>query len=212
MDLVQRRRAVYTGLRPFFNDQDLSSALMLWERDFSNKPKFALNVFIARCCTTEALKEKRGEMLRAVIYAMDLPEDQLLPDPQQLVKSEAETRAEASHQLDNVTAVFVALLTAMLKKYDYATQSGIRNFLVDSLVKLKLEARNEQRIRAWLSGQSTQLTANFSIDALQKLVNLAYIAMCQYVGPVKADQFLALALKEVETEAVRRKINLRDFL
>ncbi len=212
MDLVQRRRAVYTGLRPFFNDHELSSALMLWERDFSNKPKFALNVFIARCCTTDALKEKRGEMLRAVIYAMDLPEDQLLPDPQQLIKSEDEIKAEASHQLDNVTSVFVALLTALLKKYDYATQSGIRNFLVDSLVKLKLEARNEQRIRAWLSGQSTQLTVNFSIDVLQKLVNLAYIAMCQYVGPVKADQFLAQALKEAESEALNRKINLRDFL
>jgi len=79
-------------------------------------------------------------------------------------------------------------------------------------VKLKLEARSEQRIRAWLSGQSTQLTANFSVDALQKLVNLAYIAMCQYVGPVKADQFLAQALKEVEAEAMSRKINLRDFL
>jgi hypothetical protein len=212
MNLVQRRRAIYTGLRPFLGDEDLRFALMLWESEFSNKPKFALNVFIARCCSTEALKEKRAEMLRAVIHAMDLPAEQLLPEPHDFLNPEGGVRMEAGHTLDDVTAVFVALLTAMLKKHDYSTQSGIRNFLVDNLQKLKLEARSEQRLRAWLSGQSTQLTANFSIGVLQKLVNLAYVVMCQYAGPVKADQFLAQALKEAEAEAQGRKVRLPDFL
>lgn len=212
MNLVQRRRAIYTGLRPFLGDDDLRYALMLWESEFSNKPKFALNVFIARCCSTEALKEKRAEMLRAVIHAMDLPDEQLLPEPRELLKPAGEARAEADHALNDVTAIFVALLTAMLKKHDYTTQSGIRNFLVDNLQKLKLEPRSEQRLRAWLSGQSSQLTADFSIGVLQKLVNLAYVVMCQYIGPVKADQHLAQSLKEVEAEAQARKVSLADFL
>jgi hypothetical protein len=212
MDLVQRRRAVYTGLRPFFNDLELSNALALWERDFSQKPTFALNVFIARCCTTPELKEKRGEILRAVIYAMDLPLAQLLPDPQKLLRTEAELKADADYQLDNVTAIFVALLAAMLSKYDFATQGGIRNFVVENLGKIKLDTRSAQRLREWLSGQSTHLAANYKIGVLQKLVNLAYVAMCEYAGPVKADQLLAQALKEVEPEAKKRKISLRDFL
>lgn len=212
MDLVQRRRAVYTGLRPFFNDFELSHALITWERDFSQKPTFALNVFIARCCTTPELKEKRGEILRAVIYAMDLPLSQLLPDPQKQMRSEAELKADAQYELDNITASFVALLTAMLGKYDFSTQSGIRNFVVENLNKAKLEERSAQRMREWLSGQSTYLAADYNIDVLQKLVNLAYVAMCEYAGPVKADQLLAQALKEAEPEAKKRKINLRAFL
>jgi len=32
------------------------------------------------------------------------------------------------------------------------------------------------------------------------------------VGPVKADQMLAQALKDVEPEAKKSKVNLRDFL
>lgn len=212
MDLVQRRRAVYTGLRPFFNDIELSKVLELWERDFSQKPMFALNVFVARCCTTPELKEKRGELLRAVISAMDLPLSQLLPDPVKTLKSEAELKAESEHQLDHVTHVFVALLTAMLTKYDLATQGGVRNFVIENLDKLKFELRGAQRMRDWLSGQSTYLAANYKIDVLQKLVNLAYVAMCEYVGPVKADQLLAQALREVEPEAKKHKINLRDFL
>jgi hypothetical protein len=212
MDLVQRRRAVYTGLRPFFNDLELSHALITWERDFSQKPTFALNVFIARCCTTPELKEKRGEILRAVIYAMDLPLSQLLPDPQKQMRSEAELKADAQYELDNITASFVALLTAMLGKYDFSTQSGIRNFVVENLNKAKLEERSAQRMREWLSGQSTYLAADYNIDVLQKLVNLAYVAMCEYAGPVKADQLLAQALKDAEPEAKKRKINLRAFL
>lgn len=212
MDLVQRRRAVYTGLRPFFNDLEISKVLELWERDFSQKPMFALNVFIARCCTTPELKEKRGELLRAVIYAMDLPLNQLLPDPQKMLKTEADIKAESDHKLDNLTNVFVVLLTAMLAKYDLATQAGIRNFVIENLDKLKFEPRGAQRIREWLSGQSSNLAANYKIDVLQKLVNLTYVAMCEYVGPVKADQLLAQALKEAEPEAKKSKVNLRDFL
>lgn len=212
MDLVQRRRAVYTGLRPFFNDIELSKVLELWERDFSQKPMFALNVFVARCCTTPELKEKRGELLRAVISAMDLPLSQLLPDPVKSLKSEAELKAEAEHQLDHPTHVFVKLLTAMLNKYDLATQGGIRNFVLENLDKLKSEPRSISRMRDWLSGQSTRLAANYTIEVLQKLVNMAYVATCEYVGPVKADQLLAQALREVEPEAKKYKINLRDFL
>lgn len=212
MDLVQRRRAVYTGLRPYFNDQEMANALTLWEQDFSQKPAFALNVFIARCCTTPELKEKRGEILRAVISAMDLPLNQLLPDPQKMVKTEAELKADANHQLDSVTSAFVALLTTMLSRYDFSTQGGVRNFVIDNLAKVKLEAPKAQRMREWLSGQSTHLAANYKVEVLQKLVNLAYVAMCEYVGPVKADQNLSQSLKEVEPEAKRNKINLRDFL
>ncbi|MDP2246845.1 MAG: hypothetical protein Q8J65_01840 [Nitrosomonadales bacterium] len=212
MDLVQRRRAVYTGMRPFFNDLELSDALATWEREFSQKPTFALNVFIARCCTTPELKEKRGEILRAVIYAMDLPLSRLLPDPQKQLRSEAQLKADAQYELDNVTASFVALLMGMLAKYDFPTQSGIRNFVVENMSKVNLDERNAQRMREWLSGQSTHLAANYKIDVLQKLVNMAYVAMCEYAGPVKADQLLAQALKEVEPEAKKRKINLRDFL
>lgn len=212
MDLVQRRRAVYTGLRPFFNDLEISKVLELWERDFSQKPMFALNVFIARCCTTPELKAKRGELLRAVIYAMDLPPGQLLPDPVKSLKTEAEIRAESDHKLDNLTNTFVLLLAAMLAKYDLATQAGIRNFMIENIDKLKFEPRGAQRMRDWLSGQSSNLAADYKIDVLQKLVNLAYVAMCEYVGPVKADQLLAQALKEVEPEAKKSKINLRELL
>lgn len=212
MDLVQRRRAVYTGLRPFFNDLEISNALIVWEHEFSQKPTFALNVFIARCCTTPELKEKRGEILRAVISAMDLPLNQLLPDPQKVVRTEAELKADANHQLDPVTSAFVALITAMLSRYDFSTQGGVRNFVIDNLGKINLDAHSSQRMREWLSGQSTYLAANYKVEVLQKLVNLAYVAMCEYAGPVRTDRNLSLALKEVEPEAKRNKVNLRDFL
>jgi hypothetical protein len=212
MDVVQRRRAVYTGLRPFFNDVEISQVLELWERDFSQKPMFALNVFVARCCTTPELKEKRGELLRAVISAMDLPLNQLLPDPQKMLKTEADIKAESAHKLDNLTKIFVMLVAAMLARYDLATQAGIRNFMIENLDKLKFEPRGAQRMREWLSGQSSHLAANYKIDTLQKLVNLSYVAMCEYVGPVKADQLLAQALNEIEPEAKKHKVNLRDFL
>ncbi|CAG0995065.1 hypothetical protein MTYP_02505 [Methylophilaceae bacterium] len=212
MDLVHRRRAVYTGLRPFLDDLRLMQALELWQQEFSHKPTFALNVFVAQCCTTPELKERRGEILRAVIHAMDLPVGKLLPDPQINTKSVADMQADAEYELDSVTTVFVLLLTQMLGKYDAVSQGGIRNYLLENLGQIKADQFSIARLKDWLAGYSSNLAANFGIEQLQQLINLAYVSMCQYVGPVKADQLLAQSLREVERQAAALKVNLRDFL
>ncbi len=56
MDLIHRRRAIYTGMRAYFDDHELYQAITLWQKDYSEKPKYALSVFVARCCSTPELK------------------------------------------------------------------------------------------------------------------------------------------------------------
>jgi len=81
MDLVLKRRAIYTGLKPFLNAAEMAPALSMWETEFSSKPNYALANFVTRCCTTDALRRIRTQILSALIAALESPESLLLSDP-----------------------------------------------------------------------------------------------------------------------------------
>ncbi|MCB5189523.1 hypothetical protein LG198_02105 [Methylobacillus arboreus] len=215
MDIVLRRRAIFTGLRPFLNDDELLPAIGLWEREYAVQPVFALSGFIAKCCTRPALKAQRGQMLRAVVGAMELPEGQLLPDPGTQLGDEvprAQRLASPSLSADDKTSMFAILLQAMLSLVEPALQGVIRNRLLQQLGKQKLEGLRQQALHDWLAGHSAMLTHSYSLDLLQLFINQAYVVMCEALGPVKADQLLAQAIRQAEIQGQPLSFRVHDLL
>lgn len=212
MDITLRRRAIYTGMRPFFDDHELYNAVMLWQNDYTEKPKFALSVFVARCCTRPELKEQRAKILASIFSAMDLPESQLLPDPLKDLKSHGTLIPSEAHTPDGKTAVFAVLLNQLLVKFNEAHEANIRHFLLGHLSQLSIDERRVMHLREWLAGRVPVLGANYEVVVLQKLINLMYVAMCEYAGPVKADQYLFAAIKETESTAMQYQYKIHDLL
>jgi hypothetical protein len=215
MELILRRRAIYTGMRPYFDDHELLAAVNLWQAEYAQKPKYALSVFVARCCSTPQLKAQRATILGSIFSALDFPENKLLGDPLEALKHSQEAAAAHQHVQDNKTQVFAALLMHILQKFNAPNQQLIRNYLISHLPKIKTDERRLMHLRVWLSHddlQAVALQANYGAEILQQLINLSYVAMCEYAGPVKADQFLSQAIKETEPLSTSLNFKLHDLL
>ncbi|MFJ5445502.1 hypothetical protein ACIKP9_04605 [Methylobacillus methanolivorans] len=210
VDIALRRRAILTGLRPFLDDDALLSAVALWAREYANQPPFALSGFVAKCCARAEHLAQRGQMLRAIIAAMELPPSQLLPDP----GSQGEILAAVAEQarLNDQTQMFSLLLSALIGLSDASMQSMIRSRLLQQLTKQKLEREPHQVMQDWLAGHVVSLTKNYDLKLLQALVNQAYIVMCEVLGPVKADQLLANAIRQVDIQGAHLSFRVHDLL
>ncbi|MCB5184605.1 hypothetical protein LG201_05245 [Methylobacillus gramineus] len=213
MDIVLRRRAVFTGLRPFFGDEELLSAVALWERKYAVQPAFALSGFIAQCCVRPELKSQRGPMLRAVVGALDLPAAQLLPDPGSQLQGAATLVQRTTHPgADDKTSMFVILLSTMLTLVDPSLQGIVRTRLLSQLGELKIEGLRRQALHDWLAGHVSAVAYSYSLDLLQIFINQAYVEMCEALGPVKTDQLLAQAIRRAEVQGESLSFRVHDLL
>ncbi|MOA59688.1 hypothetical protein D3C78_1843690 [compost metagenome] len=54
------------------------------------------------------------------------------------------------------------------------------------------------RLRDWLEKGGSHGLAGLDLEHLRVLLNLLYIGLCEYLGPVLADQVLTRAVQKVE--------------
>ena len=217
-DITLRRRAIYTGLKPFFNQTDVFLALQVWEKDFSSLPTYVLNAYVKSLCTTLELKQQRGNIFRSLIHALEMPEKQLLADPGSQIYYKAKTttfherRLRASTRLDERNTIFVAFMLQLFSFVDEVTEKNMRDFLIHNLASIKTEERRLSQLNDWLIDKHSTLQTNYDLDLLQKLVHLAYMFLCEYCGPVKADQHLAQSIKLIEPLSIALKFKIHDLL
>jgi hypothetical protein len=211
MDLKLRRRAVYTGMSPYFDDAELMAALQLWQTSYSDKPKFAFTEFLSVCCNTKELKAQRNNILSSIFKAMELPENLLLADP---IDETSETISKATKKVvaDPTTDLFAFFFESLLNKSNEEEADAIRAFVKKRSEKLKLDPLQKKGLLDWLTHESDKLILKYDLLTLRQLINFAYIAICEYKGPVKADQLLAQTIKETKPLADEAQINLHDFL
>lgn len=209
---VLRRRAIYTGMRPYFDDAKLLEAIKLWQAEYSHKPKFALSVFIARCCDSPELKEARANILKSIFIALELEPDALLPDPFVDLKVVQKNMAGTSADPTQQTKMFVALMHQVFAKLQKTDEKQVRHAVLAQLPELHTDRMRMMYLREWLAGNTQTLEGHFELALLQKLVNFGYMAICQQLGPVKADQFLGQAIHEVEPLAAEVGFRLHDLL
>lgn len=209
-ELKNRRRAIYTGLRPYFDDVELIAVVKLWEEKYSAKPKYAFTEFLSVICQNKSLKAQRTSILSSILAAVDLPLNQLLPDPFD-ENQEITTKVNdvASTQINEVFAVFMQNL---LQKVSESQEAGVRAFVVTHSEKLTIDLRRKAHLKGWLEKKDASLSVNYDLATIRKVVNFSYVALCEYLGPVKTDQMLAQTIKDTEPFAKEHAVNLHDFL
>ena len=212
MDLILRRRAIYTGLRPYLDDESLLEAIHLWQIKYSDKPKFAFAEFLSECCQDKGLRSQRTNILSSIFKALDLPEHALLPDPFDIGLDHLADLTPTEKICDDTTIVFVHLLDNLLKSLSDKDALYVRIHILNQFPSLRLDELRKAFLRDWLNHKINQLPVSYDLTVMRQLINFSYVAICELLGPVKADQLLAQTMKATSELAMQMEIPLHDFL
>jgi hypothetical protein len=202
MSLTTRRRAIYTGLAGHFGEDEILPLLSLWEAKYADKPPFALNEFLGEVAQRSGRKLERARLYRELVGALTGPASNLLPDPTPRVHAWRQGEGLEAEEVSGPDALarqtFEALSQALFGLLDPDMVPRLRRFAAGNLNGMQLETELRLRLRGWLEqGGSLGLTS-LSLEHLRVLLNLLYIGLCEYLGPVTADQVLTRAVQKTE--------------
>lgn len=202
MSLTTRRRAIYTGLAGHFGEDEILPLLSLWEAKYADKPPFALNEFLGEVAQRSGRKLERARLYRELVGALTGPASNLLPDPAPRVHAWRQGEGLEAEEVSGPDALaqqtFEALSQALFGLLDPDMVPRLRRFAAGNLNGMQLETELRLRLRGWLEqGGSLGLTS-LSLEHLRVLLNLLYIGLCEYLGPVTADQVLTRAVQKTE--------------
>jgi hypothetical protein len=186
-DIALRRRAIYTGLKPYLDDDALLEALLHWESHFSTAPRFTLQRFVAELCQDAALRARRADILLSLVQALSMPSSSLLPDPLQ------HRAASPDNTSEDDSLAFSALLPAFFDAMPKDTQYHMRLDLLASLDPKRLPKSVLVSLQRWLGDKDVLKPVQCDPAILRTLVNRCYVVLCQRIGPVEADRLLAKA-------------------
>ena len=141
-----------------------------------------------------------------MVGALTGPPSQLLPDPEEQLAAWRQGRNEAVRQVATpdsaAQATFLALNQALLEQLDGTQQAALRRFAAGNLSGMGVSSELSTRLRIWLEQGGSDGIANLGLEQLRKLLNLLYIGLCEFLGPVRADRVLSQAVSRVEVQGV----------
>lgn len=195
MSLSHRRRAIYTGLKPFLSEERLQLALRHWQAQYADQPSLALQRFVADICRDAELNTKRSTILRQLLQTMAQPEHELLADP----GSPLDTGTPPTPEADPSSSIaFGALLSAMISLLPETQRHRLRLDFFSALRNTELPLHITDTLQHWLSQPSAPLTLyDAPRSLLRRLLNQFYVVLCGALGPVSADKLLAAATRQV---------------
>jgi len=201
---LKRRQAIIAGLSPLLPEEQVIAAIGVWDESYATNPAFNLQSYVDRLMEALAPTCQRRDLHRALVKSVFLGEAEV---------SAQEAPAEGTAPVEN--RVFEQLLGAFLT--GVATQrpaadAAIRGYLIDKLGALPLAGAPQDAVAGWLARRCVAITAPLSREAMRGLLNLAYVLVCEYLGPMNADRLLSLAVKQTEGLPEARLLPPRTLL
>lgn len=203
---LARKNAISNALSPYLSGDSLAHAMHIWEMKYANQPTFAMQRFISEFLDGN-LAGQRSRILQALFLALHniggapAEETTVTPPVDATVYS-------------NLSAlrVFSSLVEQVLALTPRDQETRIRLATLNQLPRLKVDEPTRRDLYAWLS-QRYPLPAQFRMaqPAMRQFVNLVYIALCEQLGPIKADAVLHDSVQRVENQS-REDFPVRDLL
>ncbi|MDO8266364.1 MAG: hypothetical protein Q7T32_00835 [Moraxellaceae bacterium] len=199
MSISQKKIAIEGALTPYLSDDHLMRAICIWEEKYSQQPTFALQRFINEFCDNATLIAQRSQILQSLIRALSGADGRPRETAPIRYKEAAKIPSSTQAVADESIMCFSALIESIFANTPGDMHIKMRLFLIENLPGMKLPAMAQRALHAWLS-QQYRIPDDVRIEekALRHLINLAYISLCEYLGPVKADRLLHDAITATE--------------
>lgn len=211
MNSLQKRQAIKDALAPFIQGRQLASALILWDEKYAHQNHFALQHYLRELCTDMEVAHLRSRMLQSLITTFSSLQDEREAQQQQANRAKKNSsRFNLSAGYSGELMIFVALVEKFIESLNHEMSTRTRLYILENLIKVKITPLQRSALQQWLN-RIEPLKYDFKIDhkAMQHVINLAYVAICEYQGPIKADQTLQTSVSSIKAEFPEVKI---DFL
>ncbi len=204
MDIVTKRRAVYTVLSHVLDGDELWDAMWRWESGYSQKSQYELNSFFGDCSDLKAIASQRSRLYRELIGLLIKRSTELKPDPF--------SEMEAYRKRNGMPAEPVVQTTwEWMGCFNIVVRELIADVSADQAQQIRVQVEKQ----AQQKGIASELIYAFSIlllgkkhkdllvvdfDEIKTLLNLAYVALCEQQGPVATDRQLSIGVERAQQE------------
>lgn len=216
MKIEYKRRAIYTVLAEVVKDQQLLDVMWHWQNVYSNNSLFELNNFLSDCKDVSEISNNRSLLYRKIISLLVTEQTDILEDPWPLML----TYQKKSNGSDHINSIgkedWSEIFTTVIKKLFFSlrsdTQDSMFNYIIQQIDNIDLPESLKESFRLWTNKNDVIDTHEANLEQLKKLLNLVYIALCEFIGPVKSDLFLSNAIKEACVIHNDSKLDARSLL
>lgn len=202
-EMSRRRKAIYNGLNACLNQDDAIKATEIWMQEFSSKPLYALQPFLSRIIEALDINVQRSAIQQHILnsllnesgHQLDVPTSAQPAEFEQEMRRPLQ-KANASHK---VFTYFMDYFLAALFKSDSASELSIKVYVFDNAHQTGISGENMDKVKKWLSenGQ-VSLISELTLQQMQTLFHLFYVASCEHIGPVNTDRLIAESVKIVD--------------
>ena len=197
MNPSQKRKAVEEALMPFIHGKTLANALILWDEKYAHQPTFALQHFLRELCNDLEIAHMRSRMLQALVSAFSsLQDDRSSRAAHPPSKPMAHSGPKAGSS--PILLMFMALVEQLIDAPGGDASTRIRLYVLENLTKVSLPTHERWAFHGWLNQMAPLTGTTPTINTMQQVINLAYVALCEYLGPIKADQILQTTASKVQ--------------
>lgn len=181
---------------PFIQGKTLASALILWDEKYAHKPTFALQHYLRELCSDLEIAHMRSRMLQALVSTVSSAQD----DHQHRTAEQTSkhTNVAPKPHSSPLLLMFMALVEGLIEAPGGEAATRIRLYVLENLAKVPLSPTERWSFHAWLNQVEPLTGTTPSTHTLQRVINLAYVALCEYLGPIKADQILQNTVSKVQ--------------
>lgn len=183
---------------PFIQGKTLVNALILWDKKYSHQPTFALQHYLRELCSDLEIAHMRSRMLQALVSAFSSLQD----DRQGRAVTEHNTKSSANGSPKATSSptllMFMALVEQLIEAPGGDASTRVRLYVLDNLGKIPLVTQERWALQGWLNQMAPLTGTTPNINVMQQVINLAYVALCEYLGPVKADLLLQNTVTAVQ--------------
>jgi hypothetical protein len=196
----QKRKAVEEALMPFINGKTLANALILWDEKYAHQPTFALQHFLRELCNDLEIAHMRSRMLQALVSTFSSMQDDRHHRTAEHPPIKHNTVHTAKTSSSPILLMFMALVEQLIDTPGGDASTRIRLYVLENLTKISLPTHERWAFHGWLNQMAPLTGTTPNINTMQQVINLAYVALCEYLGPIKADQILQSTVSNVQKQ------------
>lgn len=197
-DRIRQRRALFTVLQQWLDETTVLEALQIFEEQFHGRPTIAVHDYLTRIAPLYQDKVDAKTLRRELMQMLVRTSQQLAPDPlpqleQLRARQQAEQRIEFNQQPSAEQLALHQLISAMMQKVPLAQRKQLHTHIARQL-KTRFRNGSYDQLAQYMLADNPVYLARFDDRSLRDFLSLIYVAACEVLGPVAADQWLGAGI------------------